>query len=420
MNSTANNIDLPWGAWYRDELHRLSLPGPWEVDLLSPKSGAACSTDHIAEAIERPIGGKPLEELAAGKQSACIAVDDLARPTRAAAILPHLLKKLREAGVPESNTSIVMATGSHGAVDAAGVAKKVGPEIAAAYKIECHDCHGDLAATGIDYGDRELRVNRTFYEAELKLGVSSILPHSFAGYSGGAKLVLPGLTDVQATARSHKFVQLGLRGGADPDRNKFRGEAEELARQIGLEFIVCVVSNEQRDPIHVAAGDLVEAHRAACDAAQGIFSTELHSEYDCLILNAYPKDNDLIQAENVFIALKTAAAATVAEDGVIVVTTAASEGIGVHGLFDPNGMSYRSPQPKRFLKNRELWLYSPGVTTESARKLYWEGYPVYHRAEELTAALNQRFPGQTRTGVFPCAPMQQVKDMRTAKQGVAV
>ena len=414
------SVDLPWGAWYRDESHRLQLPGHWSVDVLAPSGGSACTPQQIKAAIADPIDSPPLAELAAGKTSACIVIDDLSRPTRAALILPTLLEQLHNAGITRSEISIVIATGSHGCVAAAEIAKKVGPDVAADYHVECHDCRGDLAATGIAYGDRELRVNRTFYDADIKLGISSILPHSFAGFSGGAKLVLPGLTDVEATARSHKFVQLGLRGGADPDHNKFRQEAEDLARTLGMRFVVCVVSNQDRNPIGIFAGDIVAAHRAACRAAEEVFATELRRDYDCLILNAFPKDNDLIQAENVFIALKTAQAPVVRDNGVIVVTTAASEGVGQHGLFEPGGLSYRPPQPKRFLKNRELWLYAPGVPTQSARALYWEGYPVFHRPEELTTALGRRFPQPVHCGVLPCAPMQQVADNRGATMGVAV
>lgn len=414
------NIDLPWGAWYQDTQHQLQLPGHWTVDVLSPRDERACSDADIETAIGKPIDCAPLADLAAGKRTACIVVDDLARPTRAAKILPVMLKQLHEAGIPESNVRIVMATGSHGAVNEQGIARKVGAEVAGRYAVECHDCEGDLASTGISYGDHELLVNRTFYEAELKLGVGSVLPHSFAGYSGGAKLVLPGLTDIKATARSHKFVQLGLRGGSDPDRNKFREEAERLARQLGLEFVVCVISNRDRDPVGVFAGDVVAAHRAACSAARDAYATELHEDYDCLILNAYPKDNDLIQAENVFIALKTAKKPAVRDNGLIVLTTAASEGLGQHGLFEPGGLSYRPPQRKRGLGNRELWLYAPGVSTQCARQLYWNEYPVFHHMTDLTTALGRRLPGEARTAVFPCAPMQEVSDMRSAAREMAV
>jgi nickel-dependent lactate racemase len=339
-------------------------------------------------------------------------VDDLARPTRASDILPAVLGALHEAGVAKDTVRIVVATGSHGLLDAEQLAWKVGAETFSQYRMECHDWHNHLAATGIEYGDRELTVNRTFYEADLKTAIGSVLPHSFAGYSGGAKLVLPGLSDLEATARSHKFVQLGLRGGADPNENRFRLEAEELARRLGLDFVVCVVTNGNRETAGVFAGDLVAAHRQACAAAREAYCTKLNTEYDCILLNAYPKDIDLVQAENVFVALKTAKSPIVRGRGVIVLTTAASQGIGRHGLFEPGGASYRKPTRKRALGDRDLWIYAPTVPTADVHKLYWKGYPVFHEAGELTRALARRFPGRTAAAVFPCAPMQQVRDLR--------
>ena len=168
-------------------------------------------------------------------------VDDLARPTRASDILPPLLNRLHEAGLPQDEVRIVVATGSHGTLDRQQLAWKVGEEIVSCYRVECHDCRTSLAATNINYGHRRLAINRTFLESDLKIAVGSVLPHAFAGYSGGAKLVLPGLSDLSATARSHKFVQLGLRGGAAPNENRFRLEAEQLARQAGIKIMFPLV-----------------------------------------------------------------------------------------------------------------------------------------------------------------------------------
>lgn len=405
-------VDLPWGAWYGDTSHRLEFPDHWLVDVLEPRGAAACSSDDIAKALDAPIDSQPLCELAKGCRSVCVVVDDLARPTRAADVLPTLLAQIHEGGVPPEGVRIVVAAGSHGRLDEERMAWKVGSDVAAKYQVECHDCGAPLAATGIVYGDRELAVNRTFYESDLKIAIGSVMPHSFAGYSGGAKLVLPGLADLSATARSHKFVQLGLRGGTDPNENRFRREAEELARRLGLKFVVCVLANSNRETAAVFAGDVVAAHRRACAAAEELFRTELEAEYDCVLLGAYPKDVDLIQAENVFVSFKKVRAPVVRDGGVIVLATAASEGVGQHGLFQPGGVSYRRPQRKRALGERELWLYVPSLTTEEVRKLYWEGYPVFHDKQELTRALADRFAGPARAAVFPCAPMQQVVDMR--------
>ena len=92
--------------------------------------------------------------------------------------------------------------------------------------------------------------------------------------------------------------------------------------------------------------------------------------------------------------------------------TAASDGVGRHGLFEPGGANYRAPTRKHALGNRELWIYAPGVSTKQVRELFWDGYPVFHNATALAVALAERFPGPTQAAVLPCAPMQQVCDVR--------
>jgi len=412
-SSQGRLIELPWGAWYGDGYHEIRLPANWTIDVLAPQSSAACSAAAINDALSQPRGSPSLEELAADCKSVCLVVDDLARPTRAAAILQPLLERLHQFGIAEESIDIVVATGSHGELDSSQIGRKVGEEIARSYRTQCHDCRGDLALTGITYGDRELCINRTFIEADLKIAIGCVLPHSFAGYSGGAKMILPGLADLPATARSHKFVQLGLRGGSDPNENRFRTEAEDIARRLGLRFAVCVVTNLSRDSSAIYAGDPVSAHRAACADAQEAYATNIRDDYNVAVLNAYPKDIDLVQADNVFVALKTPGAPIIGTDGVYVLTTAASQGIGHHGLFAPGGLSHRAPVKKRQLRDRELWIYTPQIAESDVRQLYWDGYPVFHDAESLHQALQNRFPEGTKCCVLPGAPMQQVRDLRT-------
>lgn len=412
--SSTGLVELPWGAWYGDRSHTLALPEHWSIDVLAPQAAAALTPGEIENALAGPLGAPPLDELAAGCESVCIVVDDLARPTRAGDILQPLLSRLAAARVAESSIDVVVATGSHGKLDRGQIGQKVGEAIADRYRVQCHDCNGPLAATGIRYGDRELCINRTFFDADLKIAVGCVLPHSFAGFSGGAKLVLPGLSDLQATSRSHKFVQLGLRGGSDPNENRFRTEAEEIARQLGLRFCVCAVTDASRQATALCAGDVVAAHRAACEIAKDKYATEVNHDYDVVLLNAYPKDIDLIQADNAFVALKSARTPIVRPDGVYLLSTAASQGVGRHGLFAPDGLSYRAPAKKRQLGSRELWVYAPDLTTPEVRQLYWDGYPVFHEPDSLKRALAERFPEETQCAVFPCAPMQQIHDLRSA------
>lgn len=364
---------------------------------------------EIERRLDEPVAADKLSEAARGKQSACIVVDDLARPTPASVILPGVIQRLNRAGIPDSRISVVVATGTHGRLTPEQLRAKVGATVCHTHQVLVHDAQGSLEDTRIPYGDDTLKLNSTFVAAEFKVGISCILPHSFAGFSGGAKMMLPGLANTSATARSHKFVQMGLRGGQDLAKNRFRLEIEEIARQIGFEYTICVIPTARRGISDLYAGDIVEAHRAACLTAESKFATPVSGTYDALLLNAYPKDTDLIQLENAMIALKSATRPVLKEEGVFILATAATEGQGVHGLFAPEGVSYRPPQRKRALKNRELWLYVPGCSTEEVRQLYWEGYPVFHRKEDLYAALQARFPQPASMGVVPCASMQQLE-----------
>jgi hypothetical protein len=160
--------------------------------------------------------------------------------------------------------------------------------------------------------------------------------------------------------------------------------------------------------IGVCAGDVVAAHRQACQIAARAYATPASSSYDCLIVNAYPKDTDLIQAEGALVALKTATRPVVNEGGVVVLAAAASGGVGSHGLFDPGGLSYRAPSPRRDLANRELWLYAPTISASDARTLFWEGYRLFQRAEELSKALHKRLGPAARAALLPCGPLQQI------------
>jgi len=406
-------VRLPWGAWYEDTTHRLPLPRAWQVDRLEPADAPGWAPERIEAALVAPIASPPLAELARGRRTAAIVVDDLARPTRTADVLPALIEQLEGAGLDRSGITVLVATGTHGALTPEQIERKLGADVAKTVRVEVHDARTSTLPTEIRYGNEPLRINRTFLEAELKLTVGCVLPHSFAGYSGGAKLLLPGLADVKATARSHKFVEMGLRGGGDPNENRFRLEIERLARELGLSYTVCVVPNSRRETAGVFAGDLVAAHREACRTAARVYATPLGETYDCVVLNAYPKDVDLVQAENALVALKTARAPVVHEEGMLVIATAASEGLGRHGLFAPGGASYRAPRPKRALGRRELWLYAPGVTETDARQLHWEGYPFFRDAAALCEALAERFPGPARAAVLPCAPLQQIDDHRS-------
>jgi hypothetical protein len=163
--------------------------------------------------------------------------------------------------------------------------------------------------------------------------------------------------------------------------------------------------------VGVAAGGIIEAHRAACRMGNDAFRTRLDKTYDVAFLNAYPKDGDLIQADTAFIPLKRLSHPLVRAGGLYILSTAAWLGIGEHGIFGPKAMS-RPPGPLRILKDVELWIYAPRMEGGDVHRVYWDQYRAFHDAGELALALNERFPVGADVAVLPCAPMQELDDQR--------
>ncbi|MFN9372091.1 MAG: lactate racemase domain-containing protein [Planctomycetaceae bacterium] len=403
----STDIALPWGAWYSETSLQLSLPHSWSVEVLPYTQQPGCSHRRMEQALEDLLGFPSLPEWCSGGGQVAIAVDDVARPTQAAPLLDLLLDRLATHGIAGSQVSVVIGGGTHSPPDALRIAAKLGPRVCRECRIEVHDPHGDLAETGLPYGDRTLRLNRTFLEASLKICVGSVLPHPFAGYGGGAKMLVPGLSDVPTTDRTHKFVLLGLRGGTNPRYNRFRTEIEQLVQPLGPVLAVQCVPNVRRETCAVFAGDLVAAHRAACDFAAQTYATPIAGEYDGLILNAYPKDVDLLQSQGALVALKTLARSPLREEGVAVLTTAASNGVGVHELFGPGGLSQGPPKPLREFRGRELWVLAPGLMPADLRWYFHESVRFFDDPVTLVAALQDRLGPRARVGIALSAPLQQ-------------
>jgi len=284
--------------------------------------------------------------------------------------------------------------------------KKFGRHIVNNHLIHNHNPYDNLIDTGIVLGKTPVRVNRNYYEADLKIAVGTIMPHSFAGFSSGGKLILPGLSDIATLERSHKFVMMGFRGGVnDVETNKFRSELEEVVARIGMDFFVGIVPNSKREIAGVFPGHLIEAHRAGVVFARNIFRSIIQPA-DVVVLNAYPKDTELIQADTAFTALKTIKESIVREGGVVVIISKCSNGFGHHSLFGPGMRLYRKPIKRKFLQERDLIVFSPNINQEEFNALFWDGYRLANDWQQVITLLEQRFPGPCKVTVLPCAPMQ--------------
>ncbi len=399
---------LPWAAWNGDRELHLSIGPGWQVKPFPMADAIALTDDEVVAAIEEPVGTKNLAGLVADKTRIVIAVDDLSRPTPTQLLLEVLLTELDYAGVPADAITVIVSLGTHTELGKAQLYKKLGREIVDNLRVINHDCCENLAPAGVMVGKMEVLLNKEFLEADFRILIGSVVPHHFAGFSGGAKMVLPGLSNLDSIVWTHKAVMMGLRSKPGTlENNRFRAEFERIARHVGIDFCLNVVVNSQRQVAGFFAGDLIEAHSKAAKFAKEIYATEAAENLDVAIFNAYPKDTELLQSENAFMYMHTVGEKLVRENGTIVITAACSEGLGKHGLFEPgSGVLYRKPMPKRFLKNRNVLFFVPGVSEEEFYQIYWEGYHYAKNWETVVDKINKWHPGGCEVGVFPHASIQ--------------
>ena len=404
---------MPWGAWRGDRQLPLTFPDGWQPVWLAPDDGPELDDRGIAAALDAAIGARPLHEIVQGKATVAIAIDDLSRPVPAWRLLEPLVDRLLAAGVREDDVTIVVASGAHRAVTAHDLEDKIGARLLARVRAEGHDPSGRLVDTGVTLAGVRVHLNETFYRADVRIGVCGVLPHPFAGFSGGGKIVIPGLADLDTLVRTHKYALMGLRGGHDLQGNRFRTDMERTVADIGLHWTVNVVTNSRRQITFVAAGDLVEAHRSAAAAAKKIGATSPPGRpLDAIVLNAYPKDTELLQCEAALVPLRSGVLEWLAPDAPVVLAAACSDGLGTHRLFGPGGRLFRVPSPKTFLGERSLIVFSPGVTAAEAANVFWGGYPLCRRWDEVLAQLHHRVPGRPTIGILPCAPLQLAEASR--------
>ncbi len=246
------------------------LPEGWEVvkqAVLKPEKTNKSISELLAEAIVNPIGTPPLSRLAKDKKNVVIIVDDGARTTPKKAILAPLVEHLREAGVQYSQITVLIGTGTHHPVPEAEMGELYGEALCKQVRLVNHDSRAtDLVSVGTLKHGGDLKINPLAAGADLLIAVGSVLPHPFAGFGGGAKLVLPGVASYECVRDHHValMIQNGVLAGNDAN-NPFLDEVREAARLAKLDFIVNVVYDADDDVKAIVAGHFEKAHQAGIE-----------------------------------------------------------------------------------------------------------------------------------------------------------
>jgi lactate racemase len=284
----------------------------------------------VAAAIEEPIGSPALRQIARGRNDACILVCDITRPVPNRTILRPLLKVLHEAGIPRERTLILIATGLHRPSTPAEKVEMLGDELVASYRVEDH--HGTRLAEHTLVGTTARGIpgwiDSRYVRADLKIATGLIEPHLMAGYSGGRKLICPGVAALETVKRwhgpdllEHPNADCGILQG-----NPVHEENTQIARMAGCDFIVNVTLDSRRQVTSVVAGDMELAFLEGVRFMEGICRAVVPRPVEIVVTSSagYPLDTTFYQAVKGL----TGCLPIVKQGGTIIMVAGLSDGLG--------------------------------------------------------------------------------------------
>lgn len=310
----------------------------------------------IREALCRPINAAPLRSLVGPQQTVAISVCDITRPMPSGRVLPVLLEELQH--VPRDQIVIMIATGTHRRNTPEELEKMLGSEVASNYEVLNHWAFdkANLKHIGDTPDGIPIWLNRRWVESDVRITAGFVEPHFFAGFSGGPKMVAPGVAGFETVMILH-----GARLIGDPNStwgitegNPIHDAIRQIARQTGVDFALDVVINRDHQITGVFAGELFAEHGAACEFAKKTAMRPVPDFFDVVVTtnSGYPLDLNLYQS----VKGMSAAARVVRPGGTIICAAECSDGIPEHGEY---GKILRSAASPRDLL--EL-IQSPGYT----------------------------------------------------------
>jgi len=398
-------LRLPWSAWFGERTLELPLPDGWTIDVAEVSSDVRGPA--LDDALDAPIGAPLLAELARGARTAAIAVEDITRPAIVAPALDAIVDRLEAAGIAPERVRVLVAVGGHAPLALDALRRKLGERVLARCDVSNHHPYENLVDLGTSKGGLPVRINRLFAEADVKLAVGSVVPHPYAGFGGGGKIVLPGLAGIETLEMNHRPAVTGLSGAGlgVVEGNRARAEMEEIALAAGLSAVLNVVPGPRRETLGCFFGHPVAAHRAAVELARRAYRVEVDPGADAVLLGAYPKDGEVLQLGNAFNAWRSAGQPLAHDDGTVILAAACPLGRGTHSLHGPGMRLYRAPVKRDYLGRRELIVFAPEVATPDVRQSFWEGYLHARAWYEVLARLAVRHPRGGRMLVIPTAPL---------------
>jgi nickel-dependent lactate racemase len=390
---------------------------------IRPAPALANPEASIRQALANPIGTRPLAELARGRKNACILICDITRPVPNRLLLPPLLHTLEQQGIARKDILILVATGLHRPNEGAELEEMVGREVMSGYRIENH--HGkhldEHAYLGVTPRGVPVYLDRRYVEADLKITTGLIEPHLMAGYSGGRKVICPGIAALETVKVWHgpDFLEHPKADCGILDGNPVHEENTRIARMAGCDFIVNVCLDGQRRITWVGAGHMEQAWLEGVRFCEQVVKVTIPERVDIVVTSCagYPLDTTWYQAVKGL----TGAVPIVKQGGTIILAASLSEGLGspeFQQLMRDNqdlkrfkqrilGKDYfvmdqwQLEELATVLEHCKVKVYSSHLPAETLRQCFVEPVPS---VEQALADSLREYGSQARVAVIPKGP----------------
>lgn len=280
---------------------------------------------EVSRAMIQPIGCPRLKDIVKKGEKVAIITSDITRPMPSKTVLPLVLKELNEAGIEDKDIKVIFALGSHRKHSDDEKKYLVGDNVYE--RVECLDLDvKDCVNLGTTSCGTPVNIFRPVVEADRRICLGNIEYHYFAGYSGGAKAIMPGVATRETIQTNHSMMVKDEAKAGEINNNLLRNDIDEVAKFISIDFIVNVVLDEKKTIIKAVAGDYIKAHREGCRFLDELYKITLEKPADIVIVSVggYPKDINLYQAQKGLDNAKHA----VKDGGIIILVASCKEGLG--------------------------------------------------------------------------------------------
>jgi nickel-dependent lactate racemase len=319
------------------------------VTVIEPVARAAVPDPHrtLVEAIRAPIGRPPVQQLVRPGQRIAISVCDITRAQPRRETIEALLSELPD--IRLEDITILIATGTHRANTREELVRMLGPELVGRCRVVNHDARdaSTLRFVGNTSTGVPVYLNREWLDADVRITTGFVEPHFFAGFSGGPKMVAPGLAGIETVMTLHDAARIGHPRATwgITQGNPVHDDVREISQMVPVAFSVDVTLNREQKITAAFAGEILAQHKRACAHAKDTAMRPVPAPFDVVLTtnSGYPLDQNLYQA----VKGMSAAAKIVKPAGTIVCAAECRDGLPNHGSYGQVLSS--QPSPERLL-----------------------------------------------------------------------